>query len=1533
MAESYLYNYGVGDIIRKNILNAPAYNNSNAIQRKAFEKSRERDREISAIDYGEGWVEINHYDKMKISWLDWLLTQKYSNNLSQYEYLPKKMAKGGKVDDNAGNMYMLGDEWNSDFDYDGMLMAGINAKIEMGAEKLEKLHHSFQDVNYHTQGRILWDAIKLLKAGDTEKAKEKLAEFNRSCEVEMTGEEKFSKGGQTVKKKKGYGDKGMIHALLHSVDASTIGYYADLSDDTEIEEVRDKAIEALREEGDELYVTENGDHYDKDLHSIIRGAAEMWRAQHEYSNNENFAKGGGVNPYEQQILKAYKYAKDNGISPLHKQEFHFDYEMNKGFEKRKFTKYATEAVWEKLRREMTPDAVVGSMPTKKGDIVKIKNPYPDENPNQLWVVVERMMEEYGDKDGIKCEALGTGLTLAPISTFRKNELAVEVPSSKVENAHKWMKENGGLDKFARGGSIKVDNRYGDWTITYYEPITYTESGASLGGRIKLTNQKTFDAVWVQYDHALRSPKWWVSYSRVRIEDKSPKVVIEKLAKVEEKFARGGSVSTFADLKRKLTKGQGIKLVFWFGQTPDNFNSATPGTSRLGRTRYIVKVQTNGVYFSDDANATTGSYWEFPPASLVEVSNTGFKVYGIGTRPYNAQEQAMLDNEPKDEQQSYIDAISDGSTMYYRKKSYYESAGFGYLMNGWEKGLYRDFNNNNIKDKSIKGALELEYKFVDEFAQGGAVDDVDLEAHGKALYQSYAGNIGKIIDKVNNLIAINKQPGAIDNSAEIYNLASVIPYSPFSEQQKNMFFAQTGIEKSTQYKNGGHISNADAESSVAERQPFLGSNLDGKKIGNAYVVFSYGYYPIFVYYNGQWYENADKYSSSTAKQMGQVRPTMDTIKKSTEDLTAMYEGRYVTEIDVKEGDKVVFTNRSALKGVVTKVNGNMLTAEWQDDEGKLVKAGKKKVFDIDKKDVTEVNQFAKGGGLRDEKVILTIEMLLKNDGIHSNDWNIVSVVDEANKYSYKTSKGTIGQVDKAFINDRINAGLYEKGGIKGYRVWNETDGIYASPELFKTREEATAFANQFLKRFEQQGYYLNSRGEMLLPREVDIMVTQEDDTPLPFENGGDITSPEVKKLIKNATASVLREGYDVIAYKDKNGLAFTRLTIFLHRADWEGKAHFIAWLEPTYKGGIRDVRVHTNPAEYRAMVANKQDDVWEARSYAKGGGVEISEEEKKRVKGKMNIAVNIKTGNVYVGGVKPKNILYKDEKGYYIIDGYGKFLNKKYPIKKYFTDETEIAVLRDYLADKKYAKGGAVSKKDYAEFKRILISLANNSKDKDEFEKGIKAELERSGLPQNLKATMFFPEVRRDIFGVSDSEWIGWQKSPNPQFEKMGELNMGALYDKLKSKSPDADADLKATIEVLKELQKEKPKDKALKATLEVCEDLLGGKMPNRRDVDDKQVVGIGKLDKLDREYLDFARRVGRVSFDSSGYGWRLVPINRKKKDLSVQEINENSKSLITVEDFNFEKDENVYSKNSAELKNDHVSNIPFSQRSIGYSDK
>lgn len=83
------------------------------------------------------------------------------------------------------------------------------------------------------------------------------------------------------------------------------------------------------------------------------------------------------------------------------------------------------------------------------------------------------------------------------------------------------------------GKIKIGGKYGNWTVTQYEPLTYDSLGAPFGGTIKLVNQKNHDTVLVQHDHALRAAKWWVSYDGHGIEDKTPIKVIDKLVKLKE----------------------------------------------------------------------------------------------------------------------------------------------------------------------------------------------------------------------------------------------------------------------------------------------------------------------------------------------------------------------------------------------------------------------------------------------------------------------------------------------------------------------------------------------------------------------------------------------------------------------------------------------------------------------------------------------------------------------------------------------------------------------------------------------------------------------------------------------------------------------------------------------------------------------------------------------------------------------------------------------------------------------------------------
>jgi len=75
--------------------------------------------------------------------------------------------------------------------------------------------------------------------------------------------------------------------------------------------------------------------------------------------------------------------------------------------------------------------------------------------------------------------------------------------------------------------------------------------------------------------------------------------------------------------------------------------------------------------------------------------------------------------------------------------------------------------------------------------------------------------------------------------------------------------------------GKWTSNSKANSYTKAQLPFQGSNLrcfwtsrGGQKY---YVVESWGWYPVYIYRDGIWYENSDRYSSSTGRQMYRSQP--------------------------------------------------------------------------------------------------------------------------------------------------------------------------------------------------------------------------------------------------------------------------------------------------------------------------------------------------------------------------------------------------------------------------------------------------------------------------------------------------------------------------------------------------------------------------------------------------------------------------------------------------------------------------------------
>jgi len=87
-----------------------------------------------------------------------------------------------------------------------------------------------------------------------------------------------------------------------------------------------------------------------------------------------------------------------------------------------------------------------------------------------------------------------------------------------------------------------------------------------------------------------------------------------------------------------------------------------------------------------------------------------------------------------------------------------------------------------------------------------------------------------------------------------------------------------------------VANSKCKTYVQSKTPFKGSNLWAEYCGDSYVVYSYGvHFPLFIYAEGAWFENEDKYqmigtrcnySVSTERQRQQARPVNTTVLLAT-----------------------------------------------------------------------------------------------------------------------------------------------------------------------------------------------------------------------------------------------------------------------------------------------------------------------------------------------------------------------------------------------------------------------------------------------------------------------------------------------------------------------------------------------------------------------------------------------------------------------------------------------------------------------------
>ena len=76
--------------------------------------------------------------------------------------------------------YKPGDMYNTDFDYEGMLKAGLKIRLNTPAETMQAIFDSFEDVNYHREGEHLSYVIDAKEEGAREEALTHLKEFRKA---------------------------------------------------------------------------------------------------------------------------------------------------------------------------------------------------------------------------------------------------------------------------------------------------------------------------------------------------------------------------------------------------------------------------------------------------------------------------------------------------------------------------------------------------------------------------------------------------------------------------------------------------------------------------------------------------------------------------------------------------------------------------------------------------------------------------------------------------------------------------------------------------------------------------------------------------------------------------------------------------------------------------------------------------------------------------------------------------------------------------------------------------------------------------------------------------------------------------------------------------------------------------------------------------------------------------------------------------------------------------------------------------------
>jgi hypothetical protein len=165
------------------------------------------------------------------------------------------------------------------------------------------------------------------------------------------------------------------------------------------------------------------------------------------------------------------------------------------------------------------------------------------------------------------------------------------------------------------------------------------------------------------------------------------------------------MKTLAELKRDAKAGKIVaEMIEWHGATGEDI------PERLRGKRQIVDANSAGIFFLNAGGKK--SELRIEAASLIEYTDTSLTIFYAGKRDLTPDEKAIKDKwqTMRDKRQEEIDALTDGSTSFYREKNYYRNAGYEYLFGTeMKQGKKYDHSSQKVIDNKVKGDAMLKYK--------------------------------------------------------------------------------------------------------------------------------------------------------------------------------------------------------------------------------------------------------------------------------------------------------------------------------------------------------------------------------------------------------------------------------------------------------------------------------------------------------------------------------------------------------------------------------------------------------------------------------------------------------------------------------------------------------------------------------------------------------------------------------------------------------------------------------------------------------